>query len=83
MIIDNPHVMREVIQEARPYFTHKGAEEIYTERKDEMDHYAETFGKLAEKVWEREYQHPRDLDGIEEGFQDQRREKCVSHRALS
>ncbi len=83
MIIDNPHVMREVIQEARPYFTHKGAEEIYTERKDEMDQYAETFGKLAEKVWEEEYQHTRDLDDIEEGLQDQRREKCVPHHALS
>ncbi len=55
MIIDNPHVMREVIQEAHPYFTHSGADEIYTERKDEIDEYATTFGEFADEVWEREY----------------------------
>src|SRR5512139_1584261 len=32
MIIDNPHVMRELIDETQPYFTHPGAEEIYTEK---------------------------------------------------
>ncbi len=58
MIIDNPHVMREVIQESHPYFTHNGADEIYTERKGEMDRYAKTFGKLADEVWEKEYVHP-------------------------
>jgi len=86
MIIDNPHVMREVIQEAHPYFTHNGADEIYTERKDEMDQYAETFGKLADKVWEREYVQgeyvqredvptPPCPDRIGDGFQDRWREK--------
>jgi hypothetical protein len=58
MIIDNPHIMREVIQETHPYFTHCGADEIYNERKDEMDQYANTFGKLADEVWEKEYVHP-------------------------
>jgi hypothetical protein len=80
MIIDNPHVMREVIQEAHPYFTHDGADEIYTERKDEMDHYAESFGKLADEVWKREYLEmeceptPSCPGRIEEGFQDRWRE---------
>jgi len=59
MIIDNPHVMREVIQEAHPYFTHSGADEIYTERKDEMDEYATTFGEFADEVWKREYAQNR------------------------
>jgi len=58
MIIDNPHVMRDVIQETHPYFTHDGADEIYTERKDQMDQYAKNFGKLADEIWEREYAPP-------------------------
>jgi len=55
MIIDNPHVMREIIAEVKPYFTHPGAEEIYTTRSKEMDQYAERFGRFADKIWEEEY----------------------------
>ncbi len=57
MIIDNPHVLREVIRENHPYFTHPGAEEIYTVKSKEMDEYAARWGKLADRVWENEY-HP-------------------------
>jgi hypothetical protein len=55
MIIDNPHVMRQVIREINPRFTHPGAEEIYTEKKNELDAYAARWGKLADEVWQREY----------------------------
>ncbi|MFP3927469.1 MAG: radical SAM protein [Desulfobacteraceae bacterium] len=55
MIIDNPHVMREVIQCNRPYFTHEGAEEIYTEKAPLMDEYASRYGELAERIWAEEY----------------------------
>jgi MoaA/NifB/PqqE/SkfB family radical SAM enzyme len=55
MIIDNPHVMRDVIKKNHPYFTHPGAEEIYTFRSKDMDKYAETYGILAERIWEDEY----------------------------
>jgi hypothetical protein len=55
MIIDNPHIYREVIEEAKPYFTHKGAEEVVTRMKDELDVYAARFGVLADKVWKEEY----------------------------
>ena len=55
MIIDNPHVMREVIQSCNVRFTHPGAEEIYTAKKDQMDAYATRWGKLADKIWEQEY----------------------------
>lgn len=55
MIIDNPHVMREIIAETNPHFTHPGAEEIYTTLSGDMDRYAERFGELADRVWEREY----------------------------
>jgi len=55
MIIDNPHVMREVIAETGPYFTHPGAEEIYTTLSEDMDQYAERFGRFADTVWNNEY----------------------------
>jgi len=59
MIIDNPHVMREVISEVKPYFTHPGAEEIYTVKSKEMDAYAERFGRYADRIWEEEYVIPQ------------------------
>jgi MoaA/NifB/PqqE/SkfB family radical SAM enzyme len=55
MIIDNPHVMRDVIAKNHPYFTHPGAEEIYTSKAQEMDSYAHRYGILAEQVWYEEY----------------------------
>jgi MoaA/NifB/PqqE/SkfB family radical SAM enzyme len=55
MIVDNPHVMREVIQETNARFTHPGAEEIYTVKKEEIDAYAAKWGRLADAVWEKDY----------------------------
>lgn len=58
MIIDNPHVFREVIEESGAYFTHPGAEEIVTDMAKDMDAYATKFGVFAEKVWQEEYVNP-------------------------
>lgn len=55
MIIDNPHIYREVIKETRPYFTHRGAEEVVTSLKEEIDAYAAQYGDLADRVWREEY----------------------------
>lgn len=55
MIIDNPHVMREIIAQVRPRFTHPGAEQIYTDYKEEMDAYAARYAALADEIWQREY----------------------------
>jgi hypothetical protein len=60
MIIDNPHVMRELIDETKPYFTHPGAEEIYTQKSREMDAYAERFAQFADRVWRNEYTKEQD-----------------------
>ena len=45
MIIDNPHVMREVIAKTGARYTHPGAEEIYTTCKDRVDAYAARWGR--------------------------------------
>ncbi len=58
MIIDNPYVMRDVIKTDRPYFTHPGAEQIYTSLAGKVDEYASSYGPLAEKVWKTEYCGP-------------------------
>jgi MoaA/NifB/PqqE/SkfB family radical SAM enzyme len=55
MIIDNPHIFREVIAETNPYFTHKGAEEVVTQMKDDIDAYAGRYGAFADKIWREEY----------------------------
>jgi MoaA/NifB/PqqE/SkfB family radical SAM enzyme len=56
MIIDNPHVMRDVIERTCARFTHPGAEQIYTAQKEKMDCYAAAWGEVAERVWKEEYQ---------------------------
>ena len=66
MIIDNPHVMRELIKETKPYFTHPGAEEIYTTMSQEMEAYANHYGELAERVWHNEYINEE--GGVEDGI---------------
>ncbi len=68
MIIDNPHVMREVIEETKPYFTHPGAEEIYTKKSHNMDAYAERFARFADQVWQDEYKGRPSIREAEEGL---------------
>ena len=55
MIIDNPQVYREVVEESGAYFTHPGAEEVVTDMANELDEYAAKFGDLADHVWQEEY----------------------------
>jgi len=55
MIIDNPHVMREVIAKTGARFTHPGAEEIYTVHKERMDAYAAGWAELADWIWREQY----------------------------
>ena len=55
MIIDNPHVMRELIKKTNARFTHPGAEEIYTVYKNRMDAYASRWGQLADRIWKEEF----------------------------
>jgi len=55
MIIDNPRIYREVIEECGAYFTHPGAEEVVTDMAKDMDEYAAKFGDYADKIWQEEY----------------------------
>lgn len=55
MIVDNPHILRDIVSRhgARP--THENAEAVITVLSDDLDKYAEDYGKLAEIAWKEEY----------------------------
>lgn len=55
MIIDNPKVLRDIIRNTKPYYTHPGAEEIFTNKAAELDEYAERYAGIADRIWQEEY----------------------------
>jgi MoaA/NifB/PqqE/SkfB family radical SAM enzyme len=65
MIIDNPHIMRDVVNKTNARFTHPGAEEIYTVHQHTMDAYAARWGRFADRVWREEYKEGRLGDEME------------------
>lgn len=54
-IIDNPHVLRDIVAETGAYATHSGAEGIVTDLAKQLDAYSCEYGKIADRVWEEEY----------------------------
>ena len=55
MIIDSPHVLREVVREYNARPTCEGAEDIITKFADDLDKYAEEYRKYADPAWEKEW----------------------------
>jgi MoaA/NifB/PqqE/SkfB family radical SAM enzyme len=59
MLIDHPEVGREIFESEGAYPTHEGADEIFTELSDKMDHYSRSYAEVADPVWENEFKdHP-------------------------
>ncbi len=58
MIIDHPHVLRELVQEYQPRATHPEAEVILHELRDDLDGYAAAYAAISDPVWAREYEIP-------------------------
>ena len=54
-IIDNPHVLRDIVAETGAYATHEGAETVVTDLAKQLDAYSCAYGKIADKVWNEEY----------------------------
>jgi len=54
-IIDNPHILREVVKEGGAHPTHKGSDSIITTLAPALDEYAEKYGEIADKSWKEEY----------------------------
>ncbi|MBI5966445.1 MAG: radical SAM protein [Deltaproteobacteria bacterium] len=52
LIIDHPHLLRQVVGECAAHPTHPGAETILTELSDKLDQYALAYGQMADALWE-------------------------------
>lgn len=55
MIIDTPHVYRDVCKMPGVYFTHQGAENIVEQFGSQIDEYSAAYGELADKAWDEKY----------------------------
>lgn len=60
MIIDNPHILREVVSLCGAHPTHEGAECVTTVLAGQLDEYAEAYGKIADVAWQTEYPQARE-----------------------
>ncbi len=56
-IIDNPHILREAVEEGGAHPTHPGSESIITTLAPAIDEYAKEYGEVANRAWEEEYEN--------------------------
>ncbi len=61
-IIDNPHVLREIVAETGAYPTHDGAETVIGCLAKPLDKYADDYKKIADKAWEEEFEPKEDIE---------------------
>ncbi len=54
MIVDNPHVLRELVAEYKPRPTEPGAVLLVTEKAAGLDEYARKWGEIADRAWQEE-----------------------------
>ncbi len=55
MLVDNPSAGRALAFSEGAYFTHDGAEAIFTRLAEDMDKFAEDYGSFADCAWEKLY----------------------------
>jgi len=60
MIIDNPWVLREIVERCHPRPTHPGAESIVTELADFLNDYARRWKETSDPHWQTEYAQGRE-----------------------
>jgi len=51
-LIDRPEVSRNAIEEYGAYFTHEGAEIIYSDLAHEINQYAREYGEVSDPLWD-------------------------------
>jgi hypothetical protein len=56
LIIDHPHLLRQVVGECGAHPTHPDAQGILTEFSDDLDQYALAYGKMADALWKAQNQ---------------------------
>jgi MoaA/NifB/PqqE/SkfB family radical SAM enzyme len=70
MIIDHPHIFRDVCRKCGAYGTHEGADDVRTKIQDELDDYGRRVRALFDPVWQAEkaeygYGHPMEAPPLE------------------
>ncbi|MCL4498227.1 MAG: radical SAM protein [Deltaproteobacteria bacterium] len=55
MIIDHPDILRTVVAEGGAKATQEGGDSIISELKDKIDTYSQSYGRIADAVWEEEF----------------------------
>jgi MoaA/NifB/PqqE/SkfB family radical SAM enzyme len=55
MIIDHPHILREVVRQSGAHPTHEGADSVLYHLAPELDRYAQRYGHLADALWEEQH----------------------------
>jgi len=63
LLMDHPQQGREFALQHAKYFTHEGAEQLFTDFAQAIDRYAKTYGEIAEAAWKekKESQSPEPL----------------------
>jgi MoaA/NifB/PqqE/SkfB family radical SAM enzyme len=60
MLVDKPELGRKMALETGAYFTHPGAEIIFSDLAPEMDRFAQSYARLADTAWETLYPKKED-----------------------
>ena len=54
MIIDNPHIYRDVVQICGAQPTHEGADDLLLKVPEELDRYGQQVHQYFDPIWQRE-----------------------------
>lgn len=65
MIIDNPHIFRDVCRKCGAYGTHDGAEDVRTKIREELDDYGRQVRVLFDPIWAREKGEYASIDSLQ------------------
>ncbi len=65
LLIDHPEQGREVALQHAKYFTHEGAEDLFTRFVDAIDTYSKAYGEIAEAAWKEKTQLQMDQPLLE------------------
>lgn len=52
MIIDHPHILRQVVGECQAHPTHIGADSLISELYTDLEQYARNYARIADDLWE-------------------------------
>ena len=52
LLMDHPDQGREIALQHAKYFTHNGADRLFTDFAQDIHHYAQAYGEIAEAAWE-------------------------------